>query len=63
MGDGNVALQSGDGDSLMTHSAGSVTTLSIAFKYVMVSEPYRYTWYIKKGLLFYTPITLQVKCF
>jgi hypothetical protein len=32
------------GVSLMTHhSAGSVTTQSIAFKYVMTSEPYRYT--------------------
>ncbi len=28
---------------LMTHSAGSVTTLSIAFKSAMDSEPYRYT--------------------
>jgi hypothetical protein len=33
----------GGGDSLMTHSAGSVTTQSIALKYVMASEPYRYT--------------------
>ncbi len=33
----------GGGGSLMTHSAGSVTTLSKAFKYVMASEPYRYT--------------------
>ncbi len=29
------------GRSLMTHSAGSVTILSIAFKYVTASEPYR----------------------
>ncbi len=29
--------------SQMTHSAGSVTTQSIALKYVMASEPYRYT--------------------
>jgi hypothetical protein len=33
----------GGGGSLMTHSAGSVTTRSIALKYVMASEPYRYT--------------------
>ncbi len=31
------------GGSLMAHSAGSVTTQMIAFKYVMASEPYRYT--------------------
>jgi hypothetical protein len=34
--------------SLMTHSAGSVTNQSIVFKYVMVSEPYRYTRYLKQ---------------
>jgi hypothetical protein len=28
--------------SLMTHSAGSVTTQRIAFKYVMAFEPYSY---------------------
>jgi hypothetical protein len=28
---------------LMTHSAGSVTTQSIALKQVMAFEPYRYT--------------------
>jgi hypothetical protein len=33
----------GDGGSLMTHSAGSATTQSKAFKYMMASEPYRYT--------------------
>ena len=33
----------GGGDSLMTHSAGSVTTQRKALKYVMASEPYRYT--------------------
>ncbi len=33
----------GGGVSLMTHIAGSVITQSIAFKYVMASEPYRYT--------------------
>ncbi len=27
------------GDSLMTYSVGSVTTLSIDFKYVMACEP------------------------
>ena len=34
--------------SLMTHSSVSVTTQSIALKYVMASEPYRYTWYLKQ---------------
>ncbi len=50
MGEGFAAIQiggglpvMGDGCSLMTHSAGSVTTQNIAFKYVMASEPYRYT--------------------
>jgi hypothetical protein len=50
MSEGYAAIQSGgglpivgDGGSLMTHSADSVTTVSIAFKYVMASEPYRYT--------------------
>ncbi len=38
----------GGGGSLMTHSAGSVTTQRKALKYVMVSEPYKYTWYFKK---------------
>jgi hypothetical protein len=38
----------GGGGSLMTHSAGSVTTQSIALKYVMASEPYRYTCYLKQ---------------
>jgi hypothetical protein len=32
----------GGGGSLMTHSAGSVTNQSTAFKYVMVSEQYMY---------------------
>ncbi len=52
---GSAAIQSGRGlpvvgheDSLMTHSAGSVTSQSIALKYVMASEPYRYTWYLKQ---------------
>ncbi len=31
----------GGGGSVMTHTAGSVTTQSIAFEYVMASEPYR----------------------
>ncbi len=30
----------GGGVSLTTHSAGSVTTQSLAFKHVMASEPY-----------------------
>ncbi len=38
----------GGGCSLMTHSAGSVTTQRKAFKYVMAFEPYRYTWYFKQ---------------
>ncbi len=33
----------GGGGSLMTHSAGSVDTQRKVFKYVMASEPYRYT--------------------
>jgi hypothetical protein len=45
---GEGCLQDGGGDSLMAHSAGSVTTQSIAFKYVMASEPYRYTRYLKQ---------------
>jgi hypothetical protein len=48
MGVGYAAIQGGGlhvvgGGSLVTHSANSVTTQSIAFKYVMASEPYRYT--------------------
>ncbi len=31
----------GGGGGLMTHGAGSVTTQSLALKYVMASEPYR----------------------
>ncbi len=48
MGEGIAAIQSGGrlfvmggGGSVMTHTAGSVTTQSIAFEYVMASEPYR----------------------
>ncbi len=33
----------GDGGSLMTHSASSVTTQKKAIKYVMASEPYWYS--------------------
>jgi hypothetical protein len=49
MGEGYAAIHRGGlpvvggGDSLITHSAGSVTTKSIALKYVTASEPYRYT--------------------
>ncbi len=49
MDEGYVAKQRGrglpvgGGVSLMTHSAGSVTTQGKAFNYVMASEPYRYT--------------------
>jgi hypothetical protein len=32
----------------MTHIAGSVTTQFIALKYVMASEPYRHTRYLKQ---------------
>ncbi len=48
MGEGYASIQKGGGlhvvgvgGSLITHSAGSVATQSIAFKYVMASEPYR----------------------
>jgi hypothetical protein len=73
MGKGYVAIWGGGGlpfvggvGSLMTHSAGFVTTQSIAFKYVMASVPSRYT---MAGLLnitlyfFKTLIALKVKCF
>jgi hypothetical protein len=62
----------GGGGSLMSHTAGSVTTQSIALKYVMAFEPYRNTWYLKQvvaGLLyikiyfFKTLKALKVKCF
>jgi hypothetical protein len=50
MGEGSAAIQRGGGlhvvgggSSLLTHSAGSVTIQSIAFKNVMASEPNRYT--------------------
>jgi hypothetical protein len=57
MGEGNAAIKSGEGlsaveigDSLMTHSVGSVTTQSIAFKYVMASEQNRYSYIIKTAI-------------
>ncbi len=37
-----------DGGSVMTHTTGSVSTQSIAIKYVMASKPYRNTWYLKQ---------------
>jgi hypothetical protein len=40
---GGGLLVVGDGGSGMTHTAGSVTTQSIAFKDVMAFEPYRNT--------------------
>jgi hypothetical protein len=50
MGEGYAAIHRGGGlpvvggeGSLMTHSAGSITTQSIALKYVMASKPYKYT--------------------
>jgi hypothetical protein len=64
MGEGYAAIQSvgglpveGDGCSLMTHSARSVTPQIIPFKYMMAftSEPCRYTGYLKQviaGLLY-----------
>ncbi len=55
MGEGNAAIQcggraacSGGGGSVVTHTAGSVTTQSIAFKCVMAFKPYRTTWYLKQ---------------
>ncbi len=33
----------GGGGSVMTHTSGSVTTQSIAFKYVMAFEPYYFS--------------------
>ncbi len=55
MGEGYAAIHRGrglpvvgGGGSLMTHSVGSVTTQSTALEYVMASEPYRYTWYLKQ---------------
>ncbi len=39
---GGLPIEGGRG-SVMTHTAGSVTTQSIALKYVMAFEPYRNT--------------------
>jgi hypothetical protein len=41
IGEGGLPVERG-GSSLLTHMAGTVTTQSIAFKYVMASEPYMY---------------------
>ncbi len=58
MGEGYAAIQRRGGLPvvgvgsvwiLMTHGPTSfVTTQSKAFKYVMASEPYRYTWCLKQ---------------
>ncbi len=41
---GRLSVAGGWGQSdVMTNSASFVTTQSVAFKYVMASEPYRYT--------------------
>ena len=42
------------GGSLMTHSAGSVTTQRKALKYVMASEPYSARIYIQVVFIFKT---------
>ncbi len=54
-GEGSDAIQRGEGlpavgggVRLMTHSVGTSTAQIIALKYVMASEPYRYTWYLKQ---------------
>ncbi len=38
----------GGGGRVVTHTDGSVTTQSTAFKYVMAFKPYRPTWYLKQ---------------
>ncbi len=38
------------GGIVMTHTAGSVTIQSIAFKYVIDSEPYRTIWYLRQAM-------------
>ncbi len=48
VGGGLPTVHGGGGGSLMSHSTGSVTAQSIGFNYVMVPEPYRYTWYLKQ---------------
>ncbi len=69
MGKGSAAIQAGgvlpvvgSGGSLMIHSAGSVTIQSIALAYVMASEPYMYTWYLKLAGLPYCKIYLYCTC-
>ncbi len=72
MYEGYAAIHRGWG-SLMTHSAGSVTTKSISLKCVMAYEQYMYTWYLKQiiagspyiDLLCTrkTLLPLKVKCF
>ena len=47
---GGVLPVVGGGGSVMTHATGSVSTQSIAFKYVIASEPYRNTWYLKQAM-------------
>jgi hypothetical protein len=41
MGEGNAAIQSGGGLTVGSGGSVTVTTQSIAFKYVMASEIYR----------------------
>ncbi len=55
MGEGYAAIHRGGGlpvvgvgGSLMNHGTGYVTSPSTALKYVMASEPDRYTWYLKQ---------------
>ncbi len=50
----------GGGGSLMTQSAGSLTTQSKAFNNVMASEPYRYTCYLKQVMQVCNTIRLTV---
>ncbi len=54
-GEGKTAIQIGGGlpvvgcgGRLMTHTDGTVTAQSIAFKYVMAAEPYKYNKYLKQ---------------
>ncbi len=44
---GRAAVVEGGG-SLIIHSAGSVTTQSIAINKVMASKPNYFTWYLKQ---------------
>jgi hypothetical protein len=50
---GEVRPVVGSRGCLMTHSAGSVTTQSIAFKYVMASKLCRYTLYYNRSKQLY----------